>query len=211
MCVEAVFEGKAKRAFSLMRPPGHHAGKSTGMGFCLFNNVALAARFAQSKYHVGKVLIVDWDVHHGNGTQDIFNADPSVFYFSTHQKGIFPGTGSVHDVGIGSAKGTKMNIPIVPGPLSRHEVVEAYRTPLANAMKSFKPELVLISCGFDAHHDDPLGALNLTPSDFTELTRLVCAIADQYAQGHVVSVLEGGYNLQAITSSAVAHVRALSE
>lgn len=211
VAVDAVMEGKADNVFSLMRPPGHHACRNRGMGFCLFNNIAIGARYAQKKYGIKKILIVDWDVHHGNGTQDIFDDDPSIFYFSTHQELIYPGTGAAEDQGLGAAEGTKMNFPIAPGASSREEVLKAFRGPLLAAMKSFKPEFIMISAGFDAHHADPLGGFNLTEEDFGELTRIVLGLADDYAEGRLVSVLEGGYNLEALAASAVAHVKALNK
>lgn len=205
--IDAVLEAKADSAFVVSRPPGHHACSDRGMGFCLFNNVAIGARYAQRKAALQKVLIVDWDLHHGNGTQEIFDADPSIFYFSTHQAGIYPGTGASEERGVGKALGTKMNIPIQATAHARQEILDAVEGPLMEAMRAFKPELVLISCGFDAHWADPLGQLNLTDADFGTLTRLVQQIANQYAQGRIVSALEGGYNLQALATASVAHVK----
>ena len=207
--IDTVMTGKAAHVFAVVRPPGHHACKDRGMGFCLFNNAAIGARYAQKKYGIKKILIVDWDVHHGNGTQDIFDDDPSVFYFSTHQAGIYPGTGMSEERGTGAAKGTKMNIPIAAGSSSRRQVLQAFRGPLVEAMKSFQPELIMISAGFDAHEADPLGGMNLTDEDFGELTKIMVDLADQYAQGRLVSVLEGGYNLEALASSAIAHVHSM--
>lgn len=207
--IDAVLTGKAANAFVVARPPGHHACSAQGMGFCLFNSVAIGAAYAQRTYGIGPVLIVDWDLHHGNGTQEIFDADPTVFYFSTHQAGIYPGTGRTSDKGVGAALGTKMNVPIQPTKIAREEILQAVQGPLTKAMESFKPELVLISCGFDAHESDPLGQLNLTDADFGTLTRLVMQIADKYAKGRLVSVLEGGYNLEALGSASMAHVKEL--
>lgn len=209
VAVDAVMKNQADRVFSLMRPPGHHACKSRGMGFCLFNNIAIGARYAQKVYGVNKVLIVDWDVHHGNGTQDIFDEDPSVFYFSTHQEHFYPGTGSSEERGIGLAAGTKMNYPIAPGHSSRLHVLQAFQGPLIEAMKNFKPDLIMVSAGFDAHYADPLGGLNLTENDFTLLTQLMVGLAEQYTQGRLISVLEGGYDLKALAACATAHVLAL--
>lgn len=207
--VDAVALKKAKNAFCVVRPPGHHACSDIGMGFCLFNNVAIGARYAQSKYGIKRVLIVDWDVHHGNGTQEIFEADPSVFYFSTHQMGIYPGTGLEEDQGSGAALGTKMNCPILPGEDSKKAVLHAFKEKLVPAMQQFRPEFVFISCGFDAHLQDPLGGFNLTEKDFAELTEIVKEIARLYSQERLVSVLEGGYNLHAIARSSVEHCLAL--
>ncbi len=207
--VDAILEGKADNVFSLMRPPGHHACRDRGMGFCFFNNIAIAARYAQQKKGIQKVLIVDWDVHHGNGTQDIFDEDPTVFYFSTHQAGLYPGTGKRKDQGVGAAKGTKMNFPILPGGNSRKEVIAAFEGPLVEAMADFKPDFVMISAGFDAHYADPLGHFNLTEEDFATLTQITKRIADTYAHGRIVSALEGGYDLKALANSALAHCKVL--
>lgn len=209
--VDLVMQGKARNVFSYLRPPGHHACSNKGMGFCIFNNAALAARYAQKKYALKRVIIVDWDVHHGNGTQEIFDADPSVFYFSTHQKGLYPGTGSAEERGTGKAAGTKLNVPILPGPSSRQAVLEAFQGPLTESMHQFQPELVIISAGFDAHYLDPLGGFNLTEQDFGELTRIVMGIADQYSDGRIVSLLEGGYDLRGLAASAANHVMALCD
>jgi acetoin utilization deacetylase AcuC-like enzyme len=207
--VDAVAGGKARNAFCLVRPPGHHANAGRGMGFCLFNNIAIAARYAQRKHGVARVLIVDWDVHHGNGTQDIFYSDPSVFFFSTHQWPLYPGTGRGDETGAGAGDGTTMNFPF-PAGSGRKEILGAVQKPLAAAMKSFRPELVMISAGFDSRIDDLLGRFTLTDDDFTDLTKAVMEIADQYAGGRLVSMLEGGYNLSGLASAAAAHVRALT-
>jgi acetoin utilization deacetylase AcuC-like enzyme len=207
--VDAVMTGRFKRAFCVVRPPGHHACTDVGMGFCLFNNIAIGARYAQKHYGIKKVLIVDWDVHHGNGTQEIFEEDQSVFYFSTHEWPLYPGTGAADDTGKGKAQGTKLNVPIHSDERSREQILHAFSETLPQKMEQFKPDLVMISAGFDAHKDDLLGHLNLTTNDFATLTKLVCDIANTYSKGKVVSVLEGGYNLQALADSAVAHVKAL--
>lgn len=208
--IDKVMNEPHSKVFCNVRPPGHHACSAQGMGFCLFNNVAIAARYAQKHYGVGKVLIVDWDVHHGNGTQEIFESDSSVFYFSTHEKNLYPGTGWPEETGKGAGIGTLLNCPIPPGANSRLQVVEAFDTILRERMSDFKPELVLISAGFDAHEADPLGHFNLTDQDFGRLTSIVKEIADQYAHGKIVSVLEGGYSLEALATASVAHVRALN-
>jgi acetoin utilization deacetylase AcuC-like enzyme len=207
--VDAVLDGKAKNAFCLVRPPGHHAGPDRGMGFCIFNNVGIAARYAQQKYGVGKVLILDWDVHHGNGTQDIFYEDDSVFYFSTHQWHWYPGTGAKDETGRGKGLGTTMNWPMDVG-AGRVEFLRAFHA-VAAAMDTFKPELVMISAGFDARHGDPLGKLELTDDDYVELTGLVLDLAHRHANDHVVSVLEGGYNLSGLASAAAAHCGRLQQ
>ncbi|MDP1834424.1 MAG: histone deacetylase [Chlamydiales bacterium] len=201
--IEIVMNGESNAAFCLVRPPGHHANASVGMGFCLFNNVAIATRYAQQQYEVKRILIVDWDVHHGNGTQDIFENDPSVFYFSTHQSPLYPFTGlQSHD--------NILNCPIAADKDSRNKVLEAFQDQLVPAMQTFKPQLVLISAGFDAHQGDPLGALGLTDTDFIHLTNIVKEIACEHAGGRIVSVLEGGYSLQALASAVPKHVRALN-
>jgi acetoin utilization deacetylase AcuC-like enzyme len=208
--VDAVVERKARNAFCVVRPPGHHATASRGMGFCLFNNVAIAARHAQRKHGVGRVLIVDWDVHHGNGTQDIFYSDPSVFFFSTHQWPLYPGTGRADETGDGAAEGTTTNFPFRAGS-GRKEVLGAVQNSLVPLMKRFRPELVLISAGFDSRVGDLLGRFTLTDGDFADLTREVMGIADQYADGRVVSMLEGGYYLPGLALASASHVQALSE
>jgi acetoin utilization deacetylase AcuC-like enzyme len=206
--VDAVLTGRARNAFCVVRPPGHHATAGRGMGFCLLNNVALAARYAQRRHGLGRVLIVDWDVHHGNGTQEIFYSDPSVFFFSTHQWPLYPGTGRADETGEGAGRGTTMNFPF-PAGAGREEILGALADSLAPAADSFLPDLVLISAGFDSRVGDPLGRFTLTDEDFAALTRAVMEIAGRHAGGRVVSALEGGYNLKGLASAAAAHVEAL--
>lgn len=177
------------------------------MGFCLVNNIAVTARYAQAKHDVGKVLIVDWDVHHGNGTQDIFYGDDSVFFLSTHQSPWYPGTGAKDESGSGKGLGSTMNRPF-PAGSGRQQVVGAFEEMLEK-VRSFKPELVLISAGFDSRFEDPLGQFKLVDEDFSELTDLMLDIANEFANGHVVSMLEGGYNLDGLKLAATAHCRQL--
>ncbi len=207
--VEAVVKGESKTAFCLVRPPGHHATPDRGMGFCIVNNIALAARHAQRQLGVGKVLIVDWDVHHGNGTQDAFYADGSVFFFSTHQWPWYPGTGRAEELGEGEGRGTTMNCPL-PAFSGRSEIFACFEHQLLPAMATFRPELVLISAGFDSREDDPLGHFRLKDGDFADLTHLIRTLAEKTAQGRVVSILEGGYNLHGLASAATAHVQAMA-
>jgi acetoin utilization deacetylase AcuC-like enzyme len=206
--VEAVLDCRVRNAFCAVRPPGHHATADLGLGFCVFNNAALAARHARAR-GLERVLVADWDVHHGNGTQDLFYEDPTVFYFSTHQWPWYPGSGRASETGKGAGRGFTMNVPL-PAGACRREVLDAFRQRLAPAMDVFRPELVVVSAGFDAHRDDPLGSLALSAEDFAELTRSVLAIAAQHARGRVVSVLEGGYDLDALEACVEAHVHALA-
>jgi acetoin utilization deacetylase AcuC-like enzyme len=206
--VDLVVTGKARNSFCAVRPPGHHASRGRGMGFCIFNNVAVAARYAQRKHGLAKVLIVDWDVHHGNGTQDIFYTDGSVFFFSTHQWPWYPYTGRAEETGEGAGKGTTLNCPF-PAGSGRSEILGAFRDKLLPAANAFKPDLVMVSAGFDSRLDDPLGRFTLSDQDFADLTAVVLEIADRHARGRVVSVLEGGYNLAGLSSAATAHVQAL--
>jgi acetoin utilization deacetylase AcuC-like enzyme len=206
--VDAVVAGRARNAFCAVRPPGHHATASRGMGFCILNNVALAARYAQWHHGVERVLIVDWDVHHGNGTQEIFYSDPSVFFFSTHQWPLYPGTGRADETGAGAGEGTTMNFPF-PAGSGRKEILAAVENSLMPAAEKFRPGLVLISAGFDSRIGDPLGRFTLTDDDFSCLTLRVMDFADRSAGGRVVSMLEGGYDLQGLASATAAHVEAL--
>lgn len=207
--VDLVVGGSVKNAFCAVRPPGHHATAVRGMGFCVFNNVAMAARYAQRKHGIRRVMIADWDVHHGNGTQDIFYNDGSVYFFSTHQSPWYPGTGAAGETGEGSGKGATMNCPF-PAGSGRAEIVGAFRERLIPAMDSFRPELVIVSAGFDSRLGDPLGQFQLTDEDFADLTRMLMDVADKHAEGRLVSVLEGGYSLTGLAAGVVSHVRTLT-
>jgi acetoin utilization deacetylase AcuC-like enzyme len=208
--VDAVLGGSVENAFCLVRPPGHHAEHSRGMGFCLFNNIAIAARYAQHRHGIGRVMIVDWDVHHGNGTQQIFYDDPSVLFCSTHQSPWYPGTGARNEIGEAAGEGFTINCPL-PAGSGRTEILGAFHERLEAAVLDFHPELILISAGFDSRIDDPLGRFTLDDADFSELTRTVLSWAAENAGGRVVSVLEGGYNLIGLAAAATAHVRALAD
>ena len=205
---EAVATNQVKNAFAMVRPPGHHATPGQSMGFCLFNNIAIAARYLQREHGVGKVAIVDWDVHHGNGTQDIFYEDGSVFFFSIHQSPLYPGTGSRNERGSGNGRGTTLNVPMPPG-IGDDEYIKVFEDVLIPALQGFLPEFILISAGFDAHHLDPLAHMDLTAAGFATLTDLVLDVAEEVASGNVVSALEGGYSLQGVSESVVAHVERL--
>lgn len=209
--VDAVMKNVAQRVFCNIRPPGHHACSAKGMGFCLFNNVAVGARYAQEKWGIERVLIVDWDVHHGNGTQEIFYDDPTVFYFSTHQSEHYPHTGFSDETGSKNAKNTTLNIPIPGGKGSRECVINAINYDLVEAAKKFKPTLIFISAGFDAHKKDPYGGFDFETEDFATLTETVCQLANKYCEGRVISVLEGGYNLQYMPQCAAIHVDTMNK
>ncbi|MBL7115602.1 MAG: histone deacetylase [Kiritimatiellae bacterium] len=209
VAVDAVMSGDVDNAFCVLRPPGHHATRDRGMGFCVFNNIAVAARYVCARYGIERVAIVDWDVHHGNGTQDIFYEDSSVFFFSTHQWPFYPGSGTTDEKGAGEGRGYTLNVPL-PAGACMTEVQRAFRNELLPAMRQFQPEFVFVSAGFDSRKGDLIGQMFLSDEDFYELTRLVMKIADETARGRIVSVLEGGYTPTGLASSAGAHVQALS-
>jgi acetoin utilization deacetylase AcuC-like enzyme len=202
---DAVMSGKHPNAFVAVRPPGHHAEKSTPMGFCFFDNAAIAARHAQRKHGIARAAVIDFDVHHGNGTQDIFWADKSVMYCSTHQMPLFPGTGARGERG---EHDTIVNAPLAPEDGSA-QFRSAFENAILPQLEKFAPELVIISAGFDAHHRDPLANINLKAEDFGWVTKKLMDVAERSAGGRVVSVLEGGYDLQGLKESVAAHVTAL--
>ncbi|EQB63952.1 MAG: hypothetical protein RBG1_1C00001G1531 [candidate division Zixibacteria bacterium RBG-1] len=205
---DAVMKKKVDNAFCAVRPPGHHAEKDKAMGFCLFNNVAVAARYLQKFHKLKKILIVDWDVHHGNGTQNIFYSDPTVYYFSVHQFPFYPGSGSEEEEGKGEGKGYTLNIPMAPGS-GDTEYTEMFENIFYPEAKRFKPDFILISAGFDGHKDDGLAQINLTEKGFQTMTEVVMKLAEDSCQGRVVSVLEGGYNLKSLSGSVEAHIETL--
>lgn len=207
--VDLVKTNQLNSAFCAVRPPGHHAETSRVMGFCLFNNVAIGARYAQKKFGVERVAILDWDVHHGNGTQEIFYEDPSVFYISLHQYPYYPGTGAANETGRGRGEGFTLNCPMEAGSTEK-EYFEAFRSKILPALHKFQPQLLMISAGFDAHKDDPLAQINLTEDSFAEMTKMMMEIASKYCEGKIVSVLEGGYNLEALARSVEKHVIVLA-
>jgi acetoin utilization deacetylase AcuC-like enzyme len=202
---DAVMKGEAQNAFVATRPPGHHAEINKAMGFCFFDNAAIAARYAQRTYGIGRAAVVDFDVHHGNGTQDIFWADPTVMYCSTHQMPLFPGTGALQERG--------EHDTVVNAPLASEDGSVKFRAAFENLilpqLRKFAPELIIISAGFDAHFRDPLASLNVKAEDFGWVTRQLMDVADKSAGGRIVSVLEGGYDLQGLKESVASHVIAL--
>lgn len=206
--VDAIMAKQVDSVFCAARPPGHHAEAGRAMGFCFFNNVAIAARYVQKKYELTRVLIVDWDVHHGNGTQHSFEDDPSVLYFSTHQYPHYPGTGRATERGKGPGEGFTINVPMENGE-GDEEYHAVFLKALVPATDEFKPEFVIISAGFDAHRDDPLAGMGMTEAGYADLTGIVAGIAKRHAQSRILSYLEGGYNLTALASSVDSHIKAL--
>lgn len=206
--IDSVMKGPIKNALCLVRPPGHHAMPNRGMGFCIFNNVAIGAFYIQKKYNLGKVAIIDWDVHHGNGTQESFYEDPTVYYFSIHQYPHYPGTGTADEVGLNAGKGFTLNCPMGSG-VGITEYREVFENRFLPEIRKFNPDFILISSGFDAHTDDPLATINLQTEDYRLLTELVTSCAQDICEGRIVSLLEGGYDLNALRLSTFEHLSAL--
>jgi len=207
--VDLVMEGRVKNSFAALRPPGHHAMPERAKGFCFFANAAIAARYAQKNHKVERVMIVDWDVHHGDGTQAIFLDDPTVFFFSTHQYPFYPGpSGSPEITGSGAGEGFNLNVPLAAGG-GDEAVIKAFETKLAPAFRKFKPQLLIISAGFDAHEDDPLGGLGWSSEVYAELTEILRALCREQGHERIVSLLEGGYSKRGITEGVRRHIEAL--
>ena len=206
---DRVMSGTLDNAFGLVRPPGHHAEHEMALGFCLFNNVAILARYLQKKHGLEKILILDWDVHHGNGTQHTFEEDASVFYVSLHQYPFYPGTGAASETGLGRGSGATLNCPM-PAGAADADYKQAFVDRILPAVNDFKPEIVLISAGFDAHADDPLAQINLTTDCYGWMTERMMEAADRHANGRLIALLEGGYNLNALAQSVSVHLDTLS-
>jgi len=207
--LDKIFDGTVKNGFALVRPPGHHAERDRAMGFCLFNNVALGARYAIKHYGIKKVLIVDWDLHHGNATQHTFDDDPDVLYFSTHQYPHYPGTGSIAEVGTGEGTGFTVNVPLQPGHGDKefYQIFKRIFVPLAGA---FEPELILLSAGFDTYAGDPLGGMGVTPRGYAAMTRLMMEVAGEFSSGRLAVTLEGGYHVEGLRESVKAVLNELA-
>ncbi len=210
---EAIFlvhKGELDNAFALVRPPGHHAERARAMGFCLFNNVAIGARYAQEYLKLGRILVIDWDLHHGNGTQHSFENDPSILYFSTHQYPFYPGSGSLREVGNGKGEGFTVNVPLSGG-YGDGEYVGIYEKVLRPIAVEFNPEIILVSAGFDIYREDPLGGMHVTPTGFAAMTRCIMQMADGCCGGKVVITLEGGYDIRGQSDSVKAVLKELSD
>jgi acetoin utilization deacetylase AcuC-like enzyme len=207
---DAIISDQADNGFCPLRPPGHHAEHDRSMGFCLFNNIAVAGRYLQKQHGLRRILILDWDVHHGNGTQHSFERDDSVFYASLHQHPatLYPGTGWPNERGEGPGKGFTLNLPLEPS-ATDEDCLEMFRTNFLPAARDFRPDFVLVSAGYDGHRDDPLAQLNMTEEGYNAMTREIKDFAEEYCGGRLLSLLEGGYNLEALSSCVVGHVEVL--
>ncbi|MBU3911091.1 MAG: histone deacetylase [Candidatus Omnitrophica bacterium] len=207
--IDLVFKGGADNAFCMVRPPGHHARPSQAMGFCIFNNIAIAARYLQKQHGIERVVVIDWDVHHGNGTEEAFYDDESVLYISLHQYPHYPGTGAREDNGKDKGKGFNLNLPM-PAGSGDNEYIKVFKELVVPKVNSFKPQFILISAGFDGHRDDPLSSITLTEKGYYEMTAILKESAKLYSENRIVSVLEGGYNLFSLADSVHAHLEALT-
>ncbi len=206
--IDHVMRSEVKNAFCAVRPPGHHAEKNQAMGFCLFNNIAIGARYIQEKHNLERIAIIDWDVHHGNGTQNSFYDDPSVLYISLHQFPYYPGTGNDSEKGQDNGEGYTLNCPMAPGS-GEEEYLSAFREKIEPALNDFKPDFILISAGFDAHANDPLSSIRITENTYIHMTRILKEIANDHCHGRITSILEGGYKLDDLASSVEAHIKEL--
>ena len=206
--IDSLFSGAADSVLALIRPPGHHAEHDGGMGFCIFNNVAVGAVYAMKQHTIERVLIVDWDLHHGNGTQHAFYADPRVLYFSTHQYPYYPGSGAADEVGQGAGEGFTVNVPLAPG-MGDNEYLTIFRNILTPIADRYRPQLVIVSAGFDTYRDDPLGGMELTSSGYATLTEIVKTIAEMHAEGRLLVALEGGYDLRGLQESVKSVIHTL--
>ena len=208
--IDKIFDGTTRNGFALVRPPGHHAERDRAMGFCLFNNVALGARYAMNAYSVRRILIVDWDLHHGNATQNSFFKDPAALYFSTHQFPYYPGSGNLREVGRGEGKGFTVNVPLWPGH-GDGEFFQIFKQILCPIAKDFKPDLILLSAGFDTYVDDPLGGMKVTPKGYAALTRIIMDLAKACCSERLAITLEGGYHLEGLRESVKAVLKELAQ
>lgn len=207
--LDSLFKGDISNGFALIRPPGHHAEADRAMGFCIFNNIALGAKYAMQNHGAKKALIVDWDLHHGNGTQNAFYQDPDVLYFSTHQFPYYPGSGNYDEVGQGEGKGYTVNVPLSPGQDDK-VYIQIFRKVLSPIALSFKPHIILVSAGFDVYFDDPLGGMRVTPKGLASMTRILLDLARELCDGRILFVLEGGYNLKGLQDCIVAVLKEMS-
>jgi acetoin utilization deacetylase AcuC-like enzyme len=208
--IDAIAAGELQNGFALVRPPGHHALSNRAMGFCLFNTIAIGAHHLKAAYGVKRVMIMDWDVHHGNGTQDSFYEDPSVLFISTHQFPYYPGTGAIHEVGLNAGEGYTINVPL-PAGCADAEYIRVFQDVVVPAAKKFEPEWILVSAGFDPHRRDPLGGMEVTEAGFAGMARWLLQLADQYAGGKIAFLLEGGYDLAALCNSVAAVLEAMQQ